>query len=251
MLKEKIMRFCIHSLLKLHEEPDGGLRSQVGEDCEMDEEDHEALVNLFKTIGEKIDNPKAQPYMAFYFKKIQQLSEDTTLSSRLRFAYSDLIDMRANGWKLRREVETAKSLDEIRKDAEREERMAQMQSQQGGGGGRDRANPRGNRDDNRPYDNRGSDRNAGYDARGSDGGRGGARGMYDGGRGAGRGGNDNFRRDGSRGGGRGDRDYNRGYDARGSDRNPGYDARSFDGGRGGGGYGSRDGGFTPRPGPSP
>lgn len=254
MLKEKIMRFCIHNLLKL-EEADGGLRSQVGEDGEvMDEEDHEALINLFKTIGEKIDNPKAQPYMLFYFRKIQQLSEDTTLSSRLRFAYSDLIDMRANGWKLRREVEVAKSLDEIRKDAEREERMAQMQSQQGGGGGggRDsaRGSQRGHRDDNRTYDNRGSDRNASYDARVSDGGRGGGRGLYDGGRGAGRGGNDrdSFRsRDGGRGGrgGGGDRDYNRGYDTRGSDRNPGYDSRGSDGGRGDRGYGSRDGGFTP------
>ncbi len=245
------MRFCIHHLLKLQEEA-GGLRSHAGEDGVMDEEDHEALINLFKTIGEKIDNAKAQPYMTFYFRKIQQLSEDTTLSSRLRFAYSDLIDMRANGWKLRREVETAKSLDEIRKDAEREERMAQMQSQQGGGGGaRDagRGGQRGHRDDNRTYDNRGSDRNVSYDNRGQDGGRGGGRG-YDGGRGAGRGGND---RDSFRGrdGGRGDRDNNRGYETRGPDRNVGFDSRGSDGGRGGGGYGSRDAGFTPSRGSGP
>ncbi len=239
------MRFCIHHLLKLQEEADGGLRSHAGEDGVMDEEDHEALINLFKTIGEKIDNAKAQPYMAFYFRKIKQLSEDTTLSSRLRFAYSDLIDMRANGWKLRREVETAKSLDEIRKDAERAERMAQMQSQQGGGGGgRDagRGGQRGHRDDNRTCDNRGPDRNVSYDNRGQDGGRGGGRG-YDGGRGGGRGGNDrdSFRgREGGRSG-RGDRDSNRGYDTRGPDRNLGFDNRASDGGRGGGGgYGSRD-----------
>ena len=188
----------------------------------MDEEDHEALINLFKTIGEKIDNRKAQPHMKVYFNNIKKLSDDTTLSSRLRFAYGDLIDMRANGWKLRREVETAKSLDEIRKDAEREERMAQMQSQQGGGG--DRGNPR-------------------YDSRGPDGGRGG-RWSSDVGRG-GRGVNDRdsgYRgRDGGRGG-RGDRENTRGYDSRGSDRNTGVDNRGSDGGRGGGGYGSRDGG---------
>ena len=122
------MRFCIHSLLKI-EEVGGGLRTQSGEDGEMDEEDHEALCNLFRTIGDTIDNPKAQPYMTVYFGKIDRLSDDKDLSSRLRFMYKDLIEMRSKGWKLRREVETAKSLDEIRKDAEREERMAQMLSQ--------------------------------------------------------------------------------------------------------------------------
>ena len=214
MLKEKIMRFCIHSLLKI-EEYNGGLRTQSGEDGEMDEEDHEALCNLFRTIGDTIDNPKAQPYMMVYFGKIDKLSDDKALSSRLRFMYKDLIEMRSKGWKLRREVETAKSLDEIRKDAEREERMAQMQSQQGGGG-------------------RGRGRGGGYDSgrgggRSYDGGRGG-RGGYDGGGGgydAGRGGYDAGRGggrgyDGGRGGRGGYRDENRGYDNRGPDRNAGY-----------------------------
>lgn len=128
-----------------------------------------------------------------------------------------------------------------------------MQSQQGGGGGgRDagRGGQRGHRDDNRTYDNRGPDRNVSYDNHGHDGGRGGGRG-YDGGRGAGRGGND---RDSYRGreGGRGDRDNNRGYDGtRGPDRNLGFDSRGSDGGRGGGGYGSRDAGFTPSRGSGP
>lgn len=123
------MRFCIHSLLKF-EEHDGGLRSQSGEDGEMDDEDHEALCNLFNTIGKTIDNPKAQPFMRIYFAKISTLSDDETLNSRPRFMYKDLIEMRSKGWKLRREVETAKTLDEIRKDAERDERKAQQQSQQ-------------------------------------------------------------------------------------------------------------------------
>lgn len=37
--------------------------------------------------------------------------------------YKDLIDLRLNGWKLRREQETAKTLNEIRKDVAREERQ--------------------------------------------------------------------------------------------------------------------------------
>ena len=80
------MRFCIHSLLNL-EDHEGGLRSISGDDGEMDEEDHEALCNLFTTIGKTIDNPKAQPYMRIYFNKISVLSDNKKLSSRSRFMY--------------------------------------------------------------------------------------------------------------------------------------------------------------------
>ncbi|KAL7531385.1 hypothetical protein ACHAXR_005262, partial [Thalassiosira sp. AJA248-18] len=230
MLKEKIMRFCVHSLLKL-EEYDGGLRSKSGEDDDMDEEDHEALCNLFKTIGKTIDNPKAQPYMRIYFGKMSTLSNDQTLSSRYRFMYADLIEMRTKGWKLRREVETAKTLDEIRKDAERDERKAQMESQQGGYGGRGGGRGGGGRG------------RGGYDRDG--GGRGGR----------GRGGYDNRDRDDrydNRGGGRGG---GGGYDNRGGGRggdNRGYDSRggsNRDGGRGGGG--GYDRGYQSNRGPPP
>lgn len=141
-------RFCIHSLLKI-EEYDGGLRSQTGEDGEMDEEDHEALCNLFKTIGKTIDNPKSQPYMKIYFDKIDKLSKDLTQAPRTRFMYADLIEMRSKGWKLRRKVETAKTLEEIRKDAERDERAAAAASQQHGGRGGGRGGRGGGRGDHR------------------------------------------------------------------------------------------------------
>jgi translation initiation factor 4G len=77
-----------------------------------------------------IDNAKAQVYMKIYFDRINQLSDDKSLSSRARFMYKDLLEMKAKGWKLRRELETAKTIAEIRKDAEREERMQAQQSQQ-------------------------------------------------------------------------------------------------------------------------
>lgn len=52
MLKEKIMRFCIQSLLKLEEVKDSDyLRFKTMDDDEMDEEDHEALCNLFTTVS--------------------------------------------------------------------------------------------------------------------------------------------------------------------------------------------------------
>lgn len=73
--------------------------------------------------------------MREYFSKIEALSDDKSLSSRSRFMYKDLLEMRSNGWKLRRELETAKTLEEIRKDAERDERMQAQQAQQVGGKG--------------------------------------------------------------------------------------------------------------------
>mgnify|MGYP000671355089 CR=1 FL=1 len=54
--------------------------------------------------------------------------------------YKDLLDLRSNNWVPRRKVEKAKTLEEIRKDVEREERLQAQQSQQNnyrGGGRRD------------------------------------------------------------------------------------------------------------------
>ena len=70
--------------------------------------------------------------MKVYFDKIMQLSDDKSLSSRSRFMYKDLLEMRTKGWKLRRELETAKTIAEIHQDVEREERKQAQQSQQGG-----------------------------------------------------------------------------------------------------------------------
>lgn len=58
-----------------------------------------------------------------------RLSTDKQLSSRYRFMYKDLIELRANRWKSRREQETTKTLTEIRKEVAREERQLQQQSQ--------------------------------------------------------------------------------------------------------------------------
>lgn len=52
MLKEKIMRFCIQSLMKLEEVENASyVQFKNAEDDDMDEEDHEALCNLFITVS--------------------------------------------------------------------------------------------------------------------------------------------------------------------------------------------------------
>jgi translation initiation factor 4G len=88
-----------------------------------------------------------------------------TLPSRVRFLLQDVIDLRRNQWKPRREKAGPKTLDQIHKEAEREKtakKLMEMQPlpnhNQGGGGGHNRGQG-GGRDDNR--NKRGASRGGG------------------------------------------------------------------------------------------
>lgn len=134
LLKEKIMRFCIASLLNLETK---NVRSKLpayydAGDSEMDEEDHEAICSMFTTIGQTIDKPAGAGFMKVCFGKIQKLSKTGSLPARSRFMYKDLSDLRSNDWVPRRKEEKAKTIEEIRKDFEREERQKAQESAQGG-----------------------------------------------------------------------------------------------------------------------
>eukprot|EP00522_Entomoneis_paludosa_P009342 CAMPEP_0172439146 /NCGR_PEP_ID=MMETSP1065-20121228/219_1 /TAXON_ID=265537 /ORGANISM="Amphiprora paludosa, Strain CCMP125" /LENGTH=1241 /DNA_ID=CAMNT_0013187787 /DNA_START=100 /DNA_END=3825 /DNA_ORIENTATION=- len=130
LLKEKIMRYCIASLLKLEELQIKSKNPEYKDtgDLDMDEEDHEAICSMFTTIGSTIDKPASATFMAVCFNKISDLATDKNLPSRSRFMYKDLIDLRKNNWVPRRKEEKAKTLEEIRKDVEREERKQAEQS---------------------------------------------------------------------------------------------------------------------------
>jgi MIF4G domain. len=134
MLKVKVMRDCIESLLRLSQErdADGNLTGNIIslDDQDMDEEDHEAVCKLFTTIGSTIDRGKYTDIIDLYFSKISEFSNDKKLSARCRFLYKDLLDLRKNNWVARRKVEKAKTLDEIKKDFEREERIQGEQQNQ-------------------------------------------------------------------------------------------------------------------------
>ncbi|GJZ61540.1 eukaryotic translation initiation factor 4G-like protein isoform X1 [Tanacetum coccineum] len=110
MLTERIMHECIKKLLGQYENPD--------------EEDIEALCKLMSTIGEMIDHSKAKEHMDVYFSMMFKLSNNMTLSSRVRFMLKDSIDLRKNKWQQRRKVEGPKKIDEVHRDAA-QERQAQ------------------------------------------------------------------------------------------------------------------------------
>ncbi|KAL3683609.1 hypothetical protein R1sor_001631 [Riccia sorocarpa] len=116
MLTERIMHECIKKLLGEYQNPD--------------EEDVEALCKLMSTIGRIIDHQKAKEHIDTYFRRMETLSENYKLSSRLRFMLKDVIDLRRNGWQERRKVEGPQRIDDIHRDA-----------RQPAGSGRDRLGP--------------------------------------------------------------------------------------------------------------
>jgi translation initiation factor 4G len=145
LLKERIMRSCVGNLLKIDlSEPKGKppVYTDLGSNT-MDEEDHEAVCTLLTTMGAMLDHPQNAAFMNFCFAKIKRLCVDEALPSRCRFLYKDLIELRASKWTPRRKEEKAKTLEEVKKEFEKEERNKERESQQmrvsmggrGGGGG--------------------------------------------------------------------------------------------------------------------
>ena len=135
-----IIHECMNTLMKLENRSTvKGMYDIVDKpDAQgMDEEDHEGLCQLFNTIGKVFDTPANANPMTVYFSKIRTMSKPSSkLSSRARFAYQDLIELRKNGWKARRKEESSMTLQEIKKEFEREERAAARISAAGGGGHR-------------------------------------------------------------------------------------------------------------------
>jgi hypothetical protein len=103
MLGEKIMHACISQLLQ------DGTKNHG-------EEELESVCKLMATIGQKLDHAKAKAHMDEYFKVIKKLTTNQNLSSRIRFALQDIVDLRErNNWKARgNQAAGPKTIAEIR-----------------------------------------------------------------------------------------------------------------------------------------
>ncbi|XP_060075672.1 eukaryotic translation initiation factor 4 gamma 3-like isoform X2 [Ylistrum balloti] len=126
MLTENIMHDCVFKLLKA-----------------KDLESLECLCRLLTTIGKELDSDKAKPRMEQYFQQMGKISQDKKTSSRVRFMLQDVIELRMNRWVPRRDENNPKTLDQIHKEAQREDQerqllaqqaVAQQREQRGGGG---------------------------------------------------------------------------------------------------------------------
>jgi len=94
MLPIKVMHECIQRLL-------GDITNPAIEDIEC-------LCKLMTTVGKLIDTKEAAQYIEQYFHRMEELSTNKKLPSRIRFMLQDVIDLRRNMWIPRRPEDTKK-----------------------------------------------------------------------------------------------------------------------------------------------
>merc|ERR1712241_678724 len=83
-----------------------------------------------------------------YFKEMKRFVEEKKTSARVRFLMQDVIELRQNGWRKRREDAGPKTIDQIHKEVEKEQmemKIAHMTASLGSA-------PSNRRQDDRRYD---------------------------------------------------------------------------------------------------
>ncbi|KAG9048328.1 hypothetical protein FS837_000262 [Tulasnella sp. UAMH 9824] len=87
MLNERIMHECIKKLLAKVDNPDEG--------------ELESACTLLTIVGRELDTSKAQDHFDIYFSTIRMLADDPKLSTALRRALTDVIELRQRDWRPR------------------------------------------------------------------------------------------------------------------------------------------------------
>jgi translation initiation factor 4G len=84
LISEKIIHYCLRTLLS------------------TDETDLLKFAALMTLIGKTIDLPKAKILMDAYFAKMESLTKNKAISTRVRFKLTDVVDLRNNHWQSKR-----------------------------------------------------------------------------------------------------------------------------------------------------
>ncbi|MEM9052073.1 MAG: hypothetical protein AAGC47_08500, partial [Bacteroidota bacterium] len=80
---------------------------------------------ISKTGAKLSTNANAVDHINRYFNVLVGMSKNSKVPARIRFMIQDLVEQRANGWKVRREEVGAKTIAEIHKDIEEKEKAKQ------------------------------------------------------------------------------------------------------------------------------
>jgi len=102
------------------------IRYLLGQSTE--EESIECLVKLLDTCGEKLDeiqDPLAIETISGYYKTIDELSHDKRLPARPRFMMQDLLDLRRNKWKSKRQQDVPSTIEAVHTQATEESRRSE------------------------------------------------------------------------------------------------------------------------------
>ncbi|KAF5900718.1 eukaryotic translation initiation factor 4 gamma 1-like isoform X1, partial [Clarias magur] len=112
MLTEPIMQYCITKLLK-----------------NQTEDSLECLCKLLTTIGKDLDFEKTKPCMDQYFHQMENILQERKVSSRIRFILQNVLDLRRNNWVTQQVDQDPKTINQIHKEAELEEKREQIKVQ--------------------------------------------------------------------------------------------------------------------------
>ena len=128
MLKVNIMHNCMWLLLSETDEVTGKKKCWKPM---KDEQEVEMLCKLLTTVGATLDADKSKNQhlqMDEYFDRMQELSQDKSLNSRLRFGIQEVIELRRNDWQARREQEGPATIEQIHRKAAEEEQLKRQNS---------------------------------------------------------------------------------------------------------------------------
>ncbi|CAK4517937.1 unnamed protein product [Aphanomyces euteiches] len=122
LIAESVIQSCIFKLLGLElVNVNGTLAAQT---IRMpDEEDVEALCKVLTTVGKKLDHEGNTTTMTMIVVRSVELSESPALNSRTRFLLKDVLEMRDYQWVPRRKELQQKTLQEVRKEAEKLQKL--------------------------------------------------------------------------------------------------------------------------------
>ncbi|KAG6964778.1 hypothetical protein JG687_00005767 [Phytophthora cactorum] len=120
LIKQSGVQGCIFYLLGLELIPgEDGQEVQAQAVRFPDEQDLEALCKMLATAGKKFDQPKTKTIMKIIILRMVELSDDTKLPSRARFLVKDVLETRDHMWEPRRKEMQQKTLEEVRKEAQK------------------------------------------------------------------------------------------------------------------------------------
>lgn len=145
LISIKIMLFVLPALLEGESSFSGATGEKKDSDSDdIDEEKVECFTKLMTTIGSSLEQQSAamkdvgkadaSDKLADCWVKVQRLAgvkkgrDVTAVSNRIKFMLQDLLEMRDKGWVTRRKEETAKTIAQIHKEVEKEERAAARRS---------------------------------------------------------------------------------------------------------------------------
>lgn len=134
MLTSKIMLYCMKYLID-----------------KVEEEKLECLCKLLTTIGEQVEN-EVKGQLDNVFKKMQEIvdKKSNKISSRVRFMIQDVIELRKRRWVAKSVIDSQpKTMDQIQKEAEQQQRHIELMNASPGGGFRRDDGGRGKRSDSR------------------------------------------------------------------------------------------------------